>query len=129
VKPSLTPEHPSKSIYLKRCDIDVELVDIVTWINAHPDALTLASCQGTEVVPTEADPEGRRDTLVTQQPYIMWICHDQFQLTNIVRSIKGETEVKWNSPRGCLIYVTRWKSTTRLRETTKILNHFGIVVE
>jgi tRNA(Phe) wybutosine-synthesizing methylase Tyw3 len=126
VKPSRKPAHASKSIHLKKCDVDEEIVYIIQWINAHPDALTFASCEGEEAVPTEADPLGR---INIQQPYVLWICLNQFQLANIIRTLKAETEIKWNDTRGCLVYITRWKDKNALREEVEHVQHFGTAIE
>jgi tRNA(Phe) wybutosine-synthesizing methylase Tyw3 len=128
MKASPDSHHTTRIVAIKECEIDEKIIAMVSWINAHSDALTLASCEGDdEAVTTEDDPD---ELPVVSAPYILWLCHDQFQLINIIRTIKGaETEIHWNQPRGCLVYTTRWKSKNQLEEATKLINHFGIVVE
>jgi len=91
------PEHEQCELVLKKARVDKYIAPIVQWINSHPEAFTLASCQGTEIY----------------KPYVFWICLDPIETQQILRELPSTT-IRFNHVKGMMTYTSNWTNVPKL---------------
>jgi hypothetical protein len=103
--------HPTKSIIIKRADVDIEMIPLVNWLNSFESVTTLYCCQGED---GETEDDIIEDSF--DKPYVMWTCIDTSDLMYILTELKynGVTEIYWDINKRCFIYRTEFPNKQAL---------------
>jgi hypothetical protein len=96
--------HPSKSIAIKRGDIDLPMIPLIEWMNEFEFTYTQYCCQGSE----------------TQDPYIIFLCWDVMDLIKILRMLRigADVEVEFYENYGGIRYHATFRGQKGLKVVT-----------
>lgn len=99
-----SPRHDQRFLSTKTVAVDVEIYDLLRWMNSFSEVYTIASCQGDDV-----ESDGR--------PYVLWFSLDSFETKMIMKKFNhnARTTMRYDDSRGLMVYRTSWLSLESLR--------------